>query len=658
MTLDEYKSPHESAGEIKKREYIERILKGSLEVSDITPERLGSFYPAVVDYFIEQIPEKNRGEHWEPALVKDMWVQARPVDSEDVDAQSMMRKIALHCYDLKWNENQQGSIPPEIIPVEDYESVKDSTGMLPEIEVNNGLEAIYDAPTAEEKVEKLFTEKSPTKLDELVEELSVDLKETTKAYFKKLLSERNNPKSREALTQGVIQFSYDKLRIADYPFDPDEQSIWDEAATANPDNKITVKEQNGWMYRGNLEGQSVTRGSFNVRVTPELIGKLDDLIAQGVVNGNYKFGQPDTPGSYTNRHDAITIYFHEQPSEEVLKQLTDTIKPFVRGDKLLGKKVAEGFYMTEISSVKEEHVVTLVETLETIDPGFAAAVKFHCRRPDSKSLAMSEAQYYAIQKTADAFGYGLSYTNTGFEVSLVSDEIASVSIPESNEPINLAEEQPAVTDIEMSGVPLEAEHPINPVLVEVSQINELSEGVQRESLKMESLSTGRELNVPNQERPEFFSENNKINAKNLAKSLDVVSGLILSRNRLNYTKFLEGGELTLLHDGISGLNRGFEENDPLLVRRAIDSIYLGVKSIGTRGENSTNDKTKSIDEVGYALEAVKKDLKKLDSVYAGISTKEAHDLANVLNMTAQVIIQKQDYLFRLRTALDNLHRGY
>ena len=181
-------------------------------------------------------------------------------------------------------------------------------------------------------------------------------------------------------------------------------------------------EKSEWMYRGifpkNGE-ETVTRGSFNVKVTPELIDSLDDMIASGKIKANYKFGEPDTPASPTERHDSITIYFLEQPSDEALQELASTIKPYVRGDNLLGKKVANGFFMSEVGSIETEHIKSFVEELKSKDVAFAEAVEGYTSPPPGRgdSLNMSEAQFYAVKDVARAFGYNISYDrDTGFEI--------------------------------------------------------------------------------------------------------------------------------------------------------------------------------------------------------------------------------------------------
>lgn len=117
---------------------------------------------------------------------------------------------------------------------------------------------------------------------------------------------------------------------------------------------------------------------MNVKVTPELINAVDDLIISGKIKANYKFGQPGTSASPNDRHDSVSLYFLEQPSNEALEELSQTIKPYIRGDNLLGKKVKDGFFMPEIGSIKTEQVESFVDNLKLIDLALAEAVKVHC----------------------------------------------------------------------------------------------------------------------------------------------------------------------------------------------------------------------------------------------------------------------------------------
>ncbi len=238
--------------------------------------------------------------------------------------------------------------------------------------------------------------------------------------YKDFLDHIDDFENRRSFVSALFQDVYTRYRSADYPTDPNGEKMWEEALS---NKKVPIdNRKKEWMYRGNFPKkgeETVTRGSFNVNVTPELINSLDEMILSGKIKANYKFGEPGTPTSPTDRHDSISIYFLEQPSDEVLEELAQTIKPYVRGDNLLGKKVADGFFMSEIGSIETEHIESFVEELKSKDAAFAEALKRYTNpKPGSgDSRKMSEAQYYAVKDVARAFGYNISYNkDTGFKV--------------------------------------------------------------------------------------------------------------------------------------------------------------------------------------------------------------------------------------------------
>jgi len=256
-------------------------------------------------------------------------------------------------------------------------------------------------------------------LSDYVAQISEGRNSSVQELYENLLADKLDPEKRAQLTRALIGDTYRGLRASDYQSDPNEEKTW---ALAQKSQIVPSREQNNWMYRGNFGEngeETVTRGSFNVHVTPELITTLDDYLASGAVKANYKFGAPGTPASPVERHDAISIYFLEEPNGKALDDLAQIIKPYLRGDNLLGKKVADGFYVSEIGSVQDEHIGQLIEALDAIDPAFAkglAAEMTHKER-----LAMSEAQFYAMQKTARVFGYKIDYHPVeGFTVELTA----------------------------------------------------------------------------------------------------------------------------------------------------------------------------------------------------------------------------------------------
>lgn len=246
----------------------------------------------------------------------------------------------------------------------------------------------------------------------MVAKLSEGRSKSVKDLYAQLLADIDNPQSAANLAEGAFKHLYDGYRKTDFQVDPDEDKTWDDALH---NNRVPINNKKPeWQYRGvtaEKGKQAVARGSFNVHVTPELINALDQMIIDGKIKANYKFGQPDTPASPSERNDSISIYFIEKPTDVALQELGQVIKPYVRGDNLLGKKIADGFYMSEVGNIATPHIETLVKELDSQNVGLAKAIKAYTspRPGQGDSLKMSEAQYYAIKDVMEAFGYTLEY---------------------------------------------------------------------------------------------------------------------------------------------------------------------------------------------------------------------------------------------------------
>lgn len=273
----------------------------------------------------------------------------------------------------------------------------------------------------EELKKELGIEKEKNSLiSDLVKRVSQGRKQVVVDLYEGLLRAVDDSESRKRLVSALFQDVYKGYRVAEYPTDPDEEQTWEDALK---NTKVGIhNKKREWMYRGIFPAsgeETATRGSCNVAVTPELINSLDSLIASGFLKANYKFGQPGTGASPTERHDSISIYFLEQPSEEVLQKVAEIIRPHVRGDNLLGKKVEDGFFMSEIGSIETKHIEKFVEDLKLKDLAFAQAVKEYTSPQPGRgdSLKMSEAQFYAVKDVARAFGYNIAYAkDKGFEI--------------------------------------------------------------------------------------------------------------------------------------------------------------------------------------------------------------------------------------------------
>ncbi|MFZ2038912.1 MAG: hypothetical protein WAV11_03160 [Minisyncoccia bacterium] len=307
-------------------------------------------------------------------------------------------------------------LPPSFI--KGIEEGLPSSEIIKEIDHSTKLKGVRESLGLENPSNKFPMEA----IEDLVEEVSEGKRQAVKDLYKQLIENIDDSKTRENLYRGLFGEVYNKLRLTEgYKSIENEEEIWQKYLN---DKKIPVRNMpSEWMYRGIFATNSLetqTRGSFNVNVTPELIDKLDEMIISGKIKANYKFGAPDTLAAPSERHDSITIYFLDFPTEENLQELSEIISPYVRGDSLLGKKIADGFYISELGSIKSNHIRDLVNKADSLDPALAKAIKIYTMPQrfimDGK-LKMSEAQYYAIKDVAKTFGYELSYDgDQGFEI--------------------------------------------------------------------------------------------------------------------------------------------------------------------------------------------------------------------------------------------------
>ncbi len=263
------------------------------------------------------------------------------------------------------------------------------------------------------KKEGVVTESKPiAKLTEVFNQrIAKTERPALKKALKALLEEIKTDGNRTKIAEVLLEDSRQEKRTADYPVNPEYNKAWEYALQHQ--EGMQSKIQNGWNYRGIFPSKSEgtkteTRGSLNINVTPDVVRELDSLIKRGVFKGNYKFGDPETGASALARHDAVTLYFLEQPSKEALDALSNIGKRNFRGDNLLGKKISEGFYMSEVGSVSDTHAKGLIEKLRAVDEKLGTAVK-HFLSDSTGRIAMSEAQFYATKETLNLYGYDVAY---------------------------------------------------------------------------------------------------------------------------------------------------------------------------------------------------------------------------------------------------------
>lgn len=259
-----------------------------------------------------------------------------------------------------------------------------------------------------------------TKLQQLLEARAA--KSKNPQIYRDLFEKTRQENNREKIASMLLGEINLRKRTADYPLDPNYQKTWE---YGQQNTTVAHREEKDWLYRGNFstkEKPTETRGSLNINITEDALKELDTLIQSGVIDANYKFGRPDTRAAADARHDAITIYFLEQPTPEAVRALSEIAKKYLRGDDLIGNKISDGFYMSEIGSISDTHAKELTQKLQSIDPELAKTVDGFLVSNrgvmDKKErYAMSEAQYYSTKEMLDFFGVEVRYNrDKGFEI--------------------------------------------------------------------------------------------------------------------------------------------------------------------------------------------------------------------------------------------------
>jgi len=398
-----------NGGEQKIQEYIDRIKNG--ESKDYILKDLPTSFIAGIEAGLNpsqsielelkspkqteiNIPPQYKG--LDSDTLDFIWTIPEYTDQEKTESEKKKKQEAINF--LKQHESQ-----------DDFNIEEQKINLKNEAEIEKVREEI--ASSSENSNEAKSENKE---INSLVDSVTQGRRREVIDLYNKWLKDFNNPDSKKALISGLFGDVYNKYRIAEYPTAQNEQEIWKEYLN---NSRVPVNNKKSeWMYRGvfpDKDVETVTRGSFNVNVTPELIDSLDQMILDGKIKANYKFGEPNSQASPSERHDSITIYFLEKPSDEAIAELSSIVKPYARGDNLLGKKISDGFFMSEIGSIETKDIEIFIEKLKSKDSILAEAIKnYTSPRPgQGTSLKMSEAQFYAIKDVAKALGYNLSYDN-------------------------------------------------------------------------------------------------------------------------------------------------------------------------------------------------------------------------------------------------------
>lgn len=382
-----------SAGQKKVREYINRINDGESLV-DITSGLPETFTKAIEDEIFSdvnlEIPPQYSGLRSD--VVAEVWIVPEYTDPDVTRKENWRREKVLQMM----QEKEGGVELKEKIEAQDKEDEQRIT------EIMNKITESKEGDVVE----------VPNTLRRMISELSLERSEGVQNLYKTLQEDYKNSESRETLYKALITDQYMSYRSADYADQEKEQKIWD---SAKEDLTVEHSIQNGWMYRGLVAGgeSAKERGSLNVTVTDGLIRDLDNLISEGGIRMNYKFGEPGTQASPGSRHDSITMYFYDKLTTDQLEKISHISQKHGRGEKLLGKRINESFYMSEIGNIQSEHIDSFLDTLGNKD--FSDVIRKYCTKKNI--LKMSEAQFYAIKDVGEALGYDISYNNqSGFTV--------------------------------------------------------------------------------------------------------------------------------------------------------------------------------------------------------------------------------------------------
>ncbi len=213
-----------------------------------------------------------------------------------------------------------------------------------------------------------------------------------------------------AITPGeVFHAVYQNVRVGNYSLSEKDDHNIAEVTAADADG-IKVDHKNGWYYRelanDTTPEESKDRVSLNVHADPKLIEKLDRFCIQ--YKADYKTS--DNLTSWLRRHDPVTIYFRQDITPSMEKDLARIVGPHVRGGHLLGKRIAKGIYREETPSLKE--VNALIKRAEKLDPVLGLYVHrystnhhsmWHNDRPVRKFPSLSPGMKRTVEIILDSY---------------------------------------------------------------------------------------------------------------------------------------------------------------------------------------------------------------------------------------------------------------
>ncbi len=201
--------------------------------------------------------------------------------------------------------------------------------------------------------------------------------------------------------------AYNKAWVAACRVDMHQKKILDDPI------RVRIDDSKNFLYRGHKKliaedpAEIMFKGKLNIRLTPDSIKDLDDLIRAGA-QFFYRIESPMSDLSAKSHHTSVTIFFAGPPTKE-LELISGIAELHGREteDNLVGERVSPHFYLTNPfeGHIKHEHIQKFLDDLKKIDPDIAGVVANFL----GNAKSMSGEKFDAIKKTLQAFEIPIRY---------------------------------------------------------------------------------------------------------------------------------------------------------------------------------------------------------------------------------------------------------
>ena len=177
---------------------------------------------------------------------------------------------------------------------------------------------------------------------------------------------------------------------------------WLPKASMRPD--IIVEGSGNWLYRlpkTRLLGVPPRyRLSLNVLPDKHLIESLDRILVKRKTKGFYRM--PKDMTSWAGRHDSITLFLQEKPSEKLLYDIINATEPYVRTKKpvLLGQELVPGIAFSKERS--DRRIALLINNFRSFNDGaLSECIQKRLRRTYDSYCTVSEGVVKAAEDLLD-----------------------------------------------------------------------------------------------------------------------------------------------------------------------------------------------------------------------------------------------------------------